>query len=126
MREIKFRQWCEDSKKFYYWGANIGDAVFTSPTMVGGCRLETPHEQYTGMNDCDGVEIYVNDIVIITYSEDGETNEEIRVVSDAGKGQGYSPLNWGEICESCDHCVEINSIKVIGNIYENLELMEVE
>ena len=133
MREIKFHAW--NAK----WEMMLdvlsidfaGGLVFVQPLGDNSGIEEIDLEdvkllQYTGMNDCDGVEIYVNDIVIITYSEDGETNEEIRVVSDAGKGQGYSPLNWGEICKSCDHCVEINSIKVIGNIYENLELMEVE
>ena len=153
MREIKFRGRSVDSDEWVYgnlvecdyreyhcfivvsadweeeifvdaWDNKVKQVDLISQEIYG-VNPETVG-QYTGMNDCDGVEIYVNDIVIITYSEDGETNEEIRVVSDAGKGQGYSPLNWGEICKSCDHCVEINSIKVIGNIYENLELMEVE
>lgn len=125
MQKVKYRQWCEDAKKFYYWGINIGDSIFTSPTMVGGCMLKTPHEQYTGMNDCNNVEIYDGDICV-----DSKDNV-IRIMQ-------TNSYQWGcKVIKSNNFSIrgltfplwqwdDDRKFKKVGNIYENPELMESE
>ena len=60
MREIKFRQY--HNGKFYYWGLGIKGSTFISPTNVDLMTIDNPHQQYTGLTDKNGVEIYEGDI----------------------------------------------------------------
>ena len=81
-----------------------GNSHSVNPATVG---------QYTDTKDRNGVEIFECDVVKIVYSENEEQTIEIIEVRDSGRGMGYSPLNWGELCDACDHCVEIESVEVL-------------
>ena len=111
MRELKFRMWNEDTKKMsldvHKW------STFNILIMARKILI-----QYTGLKDKNGVEIYEGDI----YSDGFKLRHEYivwnnRFASFTGRSKAY------------DNCVNLSEdfaarIEVIGNIYENPELME--
>ena len=130
MREIKFRQWSSD--RFHYWGCNSDN--FTSPLSN---RLDIPSEQFTGLHDKNGKEIYEGDILRLNYDRtSGKPIEGMvrwfqgnRHPEDGCYGMEY--LGWVlSEYKSMDPASEsyhmsIESVReVIGNIHENPELLE--
>jgi hypothetical protein len=121
MREIKFRQWIGD--RFEYWGIGIDTgsgftSSFAGPCAGGNIRADkTPQCQYTGLKDKNGKEIYESDLVNGFIGDLEVING--KVVFDAGAFSvdvgNYLPCLY-----------EFQGIEIIGNIYENPELMENE
>lgn len=124
MREIKFRLWDKRSKElmptdknlqFYdkenYWIADIEDALINKE------RFELM--QYTGLKDKNGTEIFEGDII------KGWSNCTYTVTFVEKRG-GYYPFAQGDGCGCCDDEVESDPSEctVIGNCYENPELLE--
>ena len=116
MREIKFRAWDKLNKEmnniefinFQERRAYKNDVSYLNFN-------DTELMQYTGLNDKNGKEIYEGDILFESFGE-----EYFKVVFENGifraEADGYSSdlENYDDICE------------VVGNIYENPELMEDE
>jgi len=119
MKEIKFRQpiFDRDGKfgRFVYWG--FIDGGFRGP-VEGECAGES--EQYTGVKDRNGNEIYEGDICK-DICINGNEYAPLSVIFD----EGAFSLKYSEdyIPPLCD--IDLDHIEVIGNIYENPELMEV-
>ena len=132
MKEIKFRAWLKEDKKM----ENVKTMDFTDKTIrclkknefINAYLLkrmsfdDVELMQYTGVKDKNGKEIYEGDIVKITKSEGyGEYYEQVKYT---GKIEycilefRAQPFNLRLSDES------IVEIKVIGNIYENKNLLE--
>lgn len=130
MREIKFRVW-EDSieEKAYY----SGDSIFISGHGISlvdefGEYLDenntTKIEQYTGIKDMNGVEVYEGDIIkfhVVMLSPD----DKVGYVK-YYPAYGYSiMLQLGRLLrQEYWASGDKHTIEVVGNIHENEELLQ--
>ncbi len=125
MREIKFRAWDNDIKKMYPVSTLDSDGKLTfthhalpEDTQAGtDCRHLINYElmQFTGLHDSKGKEIWEGDL-IKNASRNEVKLHEVRWMD--GKFLGvYGRLAYDLYCE-------VREIEVIGNIYENPELLE--
>lgn len=130
MREIKFRVWNTETNKMIIKVKEMGVFALKSiysidEFLVVPTDEKYPLMQYTGLKDKNDVEIYEGDIV--------------RVIDDIGYyGMGIAIFCLGSFCfewiddseaniEPIVTTKKINNnqkLEVIGNIYENKELLE--
>jgi uncharacterized phage protein (TIGR01671 family) len=134
MREIKFRGKRLDNGEwvygYVYKDALIGCNILqTKPCLAAIMVDPSTAGQYTGLKDKNGREIFEGDIVELTNTYKGMNTKSIVEIdfidfTFAGKwaeeyspsGYMYNPLG--------SYNFPIVTIEVIGNIYENPELLE--
>ena len=112
-REIKFRAWDKRGKKYL----NNAQNIWMNNTCFGDL-LASPNfeiEQYTGLKDANGDEIYENDLVSLDPDD-----TPYQVIFDEGKfelSNDYLGLVYdlGEEYMDCE---------IIGNVHTNPELLE--
>lgn len=118
MREIKFRAWDEDNNIMYLgvfdWGEGECWRKFRVETIGDIPNLM----QYTGLHDKNGKEIYEGDIIDV----DGELTK-INTVEWFANGWYYSNYHAGALPF---HIISPDVVAgtVIGNIYENKDLLK--
>lgn len=130
-REIKFRGFATKSKKMVDLHAITPLALQEGLLEAEGCggvfipfRDDIKLMQFTGLKDKNGVEIYEGDILQCD-SEDGLVTGQI-VFGEAGDESIWWSGFRLKVIDVTDYPDdEPVEIKVIGNIYENPELLEV-
>jgi hypothetical protein len=116
MRAIKFRAWDKENKSM----THCWDIKHIPQTVIAYLGHDSPIElmQFTGLLDKNGKEIYEGDIIEYDQqwwsSGDGKLKEVVTFNSDAS----YAHFSAG------DWTVEPEEVEIIGNIYENPELIK--
>lgn len=112
MREIKFRAW--------------SDNKMTGPFFIGSSASMAAFdciEQFTGLRDKNGKEIYEGDIL----ADKAVVEWFNRLTWDGGCAHpGYYCRHWSEYKEDGDMSYhdDFEGVEVIGNIHDNPELLE--
>lgn len=109
-REIKFRVWYTSINSFYIYGTEAIRLLITTPQGFN-CEFE----QYTGLKDTNGTEIYENDIVQFKDDHFGDNENHYGII----EYSEYAELVIGNIMLSR----VFQAVEVIGNIHENSELL---
>ena len=121
MREIKFRAWDIENRILeyiddLYWFEENGIKDFSGKAI----HTEYIYTQYTGFKDINSREIYEGDIVLTSLGQK-------IVVKYYKLYAGYIPFVSDGGCGCCsDDFTRYNPehVKVIGNIFENPELLK--
>ena len=125
MREIKFRVWDNIAKKYidsrYVSISGLG-LLHVAKRIIKNC-FRPPHtrknpwfivEQFTGLRDKNGTEIYEGDILI------DDTGEPIEYWVVKFSDGGFV----GECAGVAEPLFELTNLEIAGNIHKNPELLE--
>lgn len=121
----RFRAWDKEFKEMVQVDALVFDEQVIKATYKNGNVVKEDLKNYvlmqsTGLTDKNGEEIFEGDIL--------EVNDWLEVVSFSeekamfvSKGIGFPETSLYDLLDS-----DIFTVEIIGNIYENPELLEVE
>lgn len=122
MREIKFRAWHEHGKRMVY---GPSDDIVNPSWVLAMCSANNIEPmQYTGLKDHNGKDIYEGDIV--TARKESNTAEFTGYVHYVNSQYFVNYIGYESYYQTLIylHGFEYKPIEVIGNIYENPELLK--
>lgn len=124
MRDIKFRiwdgaknEWLASSSKDalpYYGFALVGEVMTVQSPPIWSLDEGNVVEQYTGLKDKNGREIYEGDVLI------DDTGEPIEYWVVKFSDGGFV----GECAGAAESLFELTNLEIAGSIHENPELVE--
>jgi uncharacterized phage protein (TIGR01671 family) len=127
MRKIKFRAWDkrinkmlypETCNKFIGMEMQFYPIVFDVHSITHGDGMDLILMQYTGLKDKNGKEIYEGDIVKCENNDLLTIDWNYKFASFCLNKKGWMYSHY--FGEALEH----NKVEIIGNIYENLELLK--
>ena len=135
MRDIKFRiwdgvknEWLASSNKDalpYYGFALVGEVMTVQSPPIWSLDEGNIVEQFTGLKDKNGVEIYQGDICSFTSKTGKHTGVVERLDNLAGFGLRMVKNNFRYTFSELDTMgINLDTLEVIGNIHKDPELVE--
>jgi uncharacterized phage protein (TIGR01671 family) len=123
-RELKFRVYIPDHVKFSYF--RLGEFDYSDRYLY---QHQYPVQQYTGLQDRDGKEIYEGDIV--KYNPDDRTVDREGIIEWSNYYHGwtirdkqcYPESKYGVFSLACPF-MSFNGVEIICHIFENPELLK--
>lgn len=116
----KFRAWYMPFGKY---GA-MQEMVYSRASHILALAETEPEkyipEQFTGLKDVNGKDIYVGDVIKSNYKYSQPKVSQI-IIEDGNSYIVGEDLATGNEMLVSDH---INEIEIIGNVHENVELLE--
>ena len=129
MRELEFRAWWKDTKRFLdcdEWYMTCSGAKYLHYAVMPYKDDNFIIEQYTGIKDKNGKEIYEGDIVSEEFEYGGDKTKTIWQVRWCDDECAFE-LHYvsGFKVDDCSLVADDEEdYEVIGNIHENKELLE--
>ena len=129
-REIKFRAWDKEAKAMESFDELVETIDFADVFKGYYTNLEVM--QYTGLKDKHGTVIYEGDIIKCRIVTPKRNWKELRTVAYDEDMARFAAVSldgnhWSSLPSNVEfnlNPVRIDKCKIIGNIYENPELLE--
>ena len=118
MRQVKYRLWCNNKKEWEKdeWYLTPSGRIIDARRQVEMKKETHFLNQFTGLFDKQGKEIYEDDIVLWENSDGEKVKDKVVFFRGAFRMRNMS--------FTLHDYMDSNIFEVIGNIYENPELLE--